>query len=300
MRIAYRPTSFEDLDRVDALVVSSINELTERHGFGHIASPSVPRFQAFSLQDDPRGLWTAEDNDMPVGFAWSWTCEDFWFLAQLFVKPGIQSGGIGRTLLLRTMQHADAVGARNRALITFAFNTVSQGLYVQHGFMPRFPVYLMSIPAQAVRGRVPDRVLEVSPLDGSDAEIVLLSELDRLALGFSRGKHHRLLFDEPGIRAIGLNQGGRLVGYCYISRSGHIGPFAIASADLAPAGFETAIAVASEAAADCISCFVPGSNASVLRRAANVGFRINLPMLFMSSDAVGDWPCYLPRNPGFM
>src|SRR4051794_37717446 len=128
-----RPARLEDLDAVDTLVVSSINDLTERHGFGPMASRSPPRFQTSCLEDDPRGLWTAEDDGEIVGFAWSWACEDFWFLAQLFVQPGLQSGGIGRRLLAHALEHADAVGARNRALITFAFNTVSQGLYIQHG-----------------------------------------------------------------------------------------------------------------------------------------------------------------------
>ncbi|MDB5649701.1 MAG: putative acetyltransferase protein [Hyphomicrobiales bacterium] len=265
-----------------------------------MASPSVPRFQAFSLQDDPRGLWTAEEDGRPVGFAWSWACEDFWFLAQLFVKPGLQGGGVGRTLLQRTLAHAADIGARNRALITFAFNTVSQGLYIQHGFLPRFPLYLMSIPRERFGGHVPDQVLEVSPLDGSDAETSLLSELDRFALGFSRAKHHGLLAGEPGIRALGFSQGGRLVGYCYISQSGHIGPFAVASPELAVAGFETALAVAAEGAVESISCLVPGSNASVLRCAAAAGLRIKFPMLAMSTDELGNWSCYLSRNPGFM
>jgi GNAT superfamily N-acetyltransferase len=52
--------------------------------------------------------------------------DEFWFLAQLFVKPGVQKKGIGTELLQRTMEHADSAGATERALITFAFNTVSQ------------------------------------------------------------------------------------------------------------------------------------------------------------------------------
>jgi GNAT superfamily N-acetyltransferase len=109
-----------------------------------MASPSPPRFQAFSLSEDPNGLWTAID-DEPVGFAWAWVCEDFWFLAQLFVKPRLQAHDVGRELLRRALEHADTVGARQRALITFAFNTVSQGLYIRHGFIPRFPIYFMRV-----------------------------------------------------------------------------------------------------------------------------------------------------------
>src|SRR5215471_6474867 len=87
MSLVVRPARVEDLKRSDSLVVDSINELTERHGFGRMASPSPPHFQLFCLETDPDGLWVAEEGDQILGFAWSWVCDDFWFLAQLFVPP---------------------------------------------------------------------------------------------------------------------------------------------------------------------------------------------------------------------
>jgi hypothetical protein len=53
MPILYRPARAQDLERADRLVVGSINDLTERHGFGAMASAHPPHFQLFSLQDDP-------------------------------------------------------------------------------------------------------------------------------------------------------------------------------------------------------------------------------------------------------
>ena len=64
-----RPARPEDLARADELVVHRINELTERHGFGPMVSPRPPSFQIFSLQDDPDGLWVAEDAGKMLGFA---------------------------------------------------------------------------------------------------------------------------------------------------------------------------------------------------------------------------------------
>ena len=87
MPLVYRPAQAHDLAVTEALVVASINDLTERHGFGSMATASPPNFQLFSLQDDPDGLWVAEDGDDILGFAWSWVCGDVWFLAQLFVDP---------------------------------------------------------------------------------------------------------------------------------------------------------------------------------------------------------------------
>jgi GNAT superfamily N-acetyltransferase len=97
----------------------------------------TPEFQAFSLEDDPGGLWIGEEDGRLVGSAFAWACDDFWFLAELFVSPDLQAKGIGNQLLRRALNHANAKGARNRALITFTFNRASQTLYIRHGIYPR-------------------------------------------------------------------------------------------------------------------------------------------------------------------
>src|SRR5665811_1137373 len=93
MPLVYRPARAQDLERAEALVVASINDLTERHGFGSMATARPSNFQLFSLKDDPDGLWVAEDGGDILGFAWSWVCGDVWFLAQLFVDPAQQGRG---------------------------------------------------------------------------------------------------------------------------------------------------------------------------------------------------------------
>jgi hypothetical protein len=67
MPLVYRPAQAHDLTRADALVVASINDLTERHGFGSMATARPPNFQLFSLKDDPDGLWLAEDGGDILG-----------------------------------------------------------------------------------------------------------------------------------------------------------------------------------------------------------------------------------------
>jgi hypothetical protein len=73
MTLICRPAREDDLERAEELVVGSINDLTTRHGFGPMATPSPPRFQSFSLKDDPGGLWVAEENGEMRGFAFSWS-----------------------------------------------------------------------------------------------------------------------------------------------------------------------------------------------------------------------------------
>ena len=150
MPLVFRPARADELLRAEELVVRSINDLTERHGFGTMATLRSPDFQLFSLKDDPDGLWVADADGEIIGFALSWVCGDLWFLAELFVAPGHQARGIGNELLARTFEHARKAGATNKSLITFTFNVVSQGLYIRHGLFPRLPIYFLSVPRDAL------------------------------------------------------------------------------------------------------------------------------------------------------
>src|SRR5262245_56498934 len=66
MPVAYRPARAEELERAEGLVVRSINELTERHDFGPMAS--LP----FFLSTDGGATWTSfgtlDDDDKSI--AW--------------------------------------------------------------------------------------------------------------------------------------------------------------------------------------------------------------------------------------
>src|SRR3954471_1216301 len=188
MPVVYRPARADELQATQQHIVASINDLTERHGFGPMASVRAPDFQLFSLKDDPAGLWTAEQDGEIVGSAFSWVCGDLWFLAELFISPGHQGQGIGNELLKRTLEHANRSGASHRALITFTFNRVSQGLYIRHGLFPRLPIYFFSAPREALTARLPHEHLRCVPIENVPADLRELAVIDASALGFSREK----------------------------------------------------------------------------------------------------------------
>lgn len=197
MPLVYRPARAEDLITTDALVVTSINDLTVRHGFGPMAAASAPSFQLFSLKDDPDGLWVAEDGGDILGFGWSWVCGDVWFLAQLFVDPARQGSGIGNELLKRTLGHARKSKAAHKALITFTFNRVSQGLYIRHGLFPKMPIYFFGAARERVMQGLPEPPLRSVAIDDSAATMERLAAIDSRAIGVSREKHHRYLLNDP-------------------------------------------------------------------------------------------------------
>jgi ribosomal protein S18 acetylase RimI-like enzyme len=300
MAVMYRPARAEDLERTDRLVVASINNLTQRHGFGPMAVSSPPNFQMFSLQDDAAGLWLAEQSDEILGFAWSWVCGDLWFLAQLFVSPGHQGGGVGNELLKRTLDHAQKSAASSRALITFTFNTVSQGLYIRHGLLPRFPIYNLSAARDRLMRRLDGPQLRRVALTETAADLKKLAQIDMAALGVSREKHHRYLMQDGGTTGFGLYDGGDCAGYVYVAANGHIGPLAVVRPDLLGAAFTTALHIAAESSSSQISAFIPGTADTALKAAIEHGMRITIPMILMSTRDMGEWTRYLPRNPGFM
>jgi ribosomal protein S18 acetylase RimI-like enzyme len=300
MPIVFRPARVEDMERAEELVVRSINDLTVRHGFGPMAASRPPLFQLFSLKDDPDGLWVADDAGQILGFAFSWVCGDLWFLAELFVSPGHQGRGIGNELLEQTLEHARKKGVASKALITFAFNTASQGLYVRHGLFPRLPIYSLKVAREGLTGRLQGEQFRCSPLEDSASHLQNLARIDRQALGISREKHHKYLINDVTTRGVALHAGDDCVGYVYIGRDGHIGPLAVVQPDAIGTAFRTALSLAAEGGSSHVSAFVPGTSDTTLGIAVAHGMRIAFPMVLMSTRDFGDWAQYLPRSPGFM
>jgi GNAT superfamily N-acetyltransferase len=300
MTVVFRPARAEELQHAQELVVRSINDLTERHGFGPMASVRPAAFQRFSLNDDPRGLWIAEHDGEIVGSAFSWICGDLWFLAELFIAPRMQGSGIGSELLTRTLQHADQAAATVRALITFTFNVVSQGLYVRHGMFPRLPVYMFNIDRERVANQRPRAPLKYRPAAASSSDLGTMAAIDLSALGVSRERHHKFLLDDPETKGFLLYEDNDCIGYSYVASTGHVGPLALTSRDAMARALGTSIAIASEGQSNQISVFIPGSSEAALRVAAEHRMRIIFPMVLASNREFGDWSRYLPRNPGFM
>lgn len=299
MPLFFRPARADELQRAEELVVRSINDLTVRHGFGPIATLRPPDFQLFSLKDDPDGLWVAEADGEIVGFALSWVCGDLWFLAELFVAPGHQGGGVGNKLLARTFEHARKAGATNKSLITFTFNVVSQGLYIRHGLFPRLPIYLVSVARDALMTRLQGDKLRSTPIEPTASHLKTLARLDVTTLGISREKHHRYLLNDGTMKCVLLHDRGDCIGYAYVSATGHVGPLAVAQAQVIGAAFRTALDLAVASGAAQVSAFLPGTS-EALGSAVEYGMRITFPMVLLSTRDFGDWTRYLPRNPGFM
>ncbi|HEV2098784.1 MAG TPA: GNAT family N-acetyltransferase [Stellaceae bacterium] len=300
MTIIYRPARPDDLTAAGAIVQQAYNDLRVRHGLAPTVGLRAPLFQRFCLAEDPDGLWVAEADDGIVGFGFSWICQKFWFLAQLFIRPGTQASGIGRTLLSKTLEQAQRNDAGNRALITLAYNPISTGLYVRNGMYPREPLYSVAAPASVVGQYVTTAAYDAVPIAPWPEPQRWIGEIDEQVLGFRRDSHHRFLLGEYPVRAIRIERAGRPVGYAYVSAEGHVGPLAIALDADRKAVVATAIQCALQQNPAQLSMIVAGRAEQILDTVSAFGFRLDEPYVLLSAQPFGDWRNYMPNNPGYM
>src|SRR4029077_3269167 len=300
MDITCRPAKPEDLEEAERVVQQSGNALLVRHGLQPWPAPPSTAFPKFCLAQDPSGLWVAEDGDTIVGFGFSWMSEKFWCLSQLFVRPEAQGKGIGQALLAKTLMQAERNGAANRALITFASNIASTGLYLKNGLYPREPLYEMAAPARAVAQNLADAGYDITSIAPWPDAGEWIDRIDQELLGFRRDLHHQFLLGGFAARAVRIEHAGRAAGYAYISAQGHVGPLAIAPDADAKAVVTSALRCALEGDAAQVSMIVPGPADVVMQTALALGFRIEVPLVLMAWRPFGNWHNYVPRDPGFM
>ena len=224
MSIIYRPAQKDDLDAGAGVVQRAMNELRPRHGLAVMPSPPPTQFPAFCLDRDPEGLWVAEADGSIIGWSFSWRHQTFSFLSQLDVVPEAQGKGVGQALLNHAARWARQQGVVDRALITFAFNSHSIGLYIRNGFHARVPLYLMSAPASIVARKIETEgveAFEVGPHNDASVAREWMGGIDEEVLSFRRDAYHEFLALTDPTEAMAITRDGEPVGYCYISKSGH-------------------------------------------------------------------------------
>jgi GNAT superfamily N-acetyltransferase len=97
--VELRPTSVGDLPALHEVFRAAISGVYLAHGF----PPPSPPVEVFITQQEHvlrTGVSHVAIRDGSItGFASAWSRGDDWFLASLFIAPGAQGQGLGRSLL---------------------------------------------------------------------------------------------------------------------------------------------------------------------------------------------------------
>src|SRR5262245_17417519 len=167
----------------------------------------LKRLLGHLLATDPARFWVAVDGEGAIcGFASASVREGLWFLAMLFVRPGLQGDGIGGALMDRAQAGRDvdpggpAVpgpdapldrGIPTWGLCADAAQPVSDGLYARRGMVPRIPAWrlfgevrrwsalpklpvsLEAVPFERLAGEGPEGHRRLADaVDGLDRELI--------------------------------------------------------------------------------------------------------------------------------
>ncbi len=173
----------------------------------------------------------AEEDGRAVGFGVLLTRGRVSNLAELFVRRGAQSRGIGRLLFERLLDDQAPILAT-----VAAHDPRALALYLRHGLVPRWPHYYLE--GRADRMAVGPGV-EVVPAEWDDPEWLAW---DRAAAGRDRAVDHGFLRARRAGVALWFRRAGRPVGYGCVQ-------LGTDSATIGPLGSEADAAAACVAAA---------------------------------------------------
>ncbi len=301
----YRHAKVSDIPAVAKVFATAIDDIDRKHGFFEKPTPRSPPSPqyAFWLKKNPGAFWIAEDRGRVVGYTFSFLRGSFWFLADLFILPEHQGKGIGGTLIRKTLGSWKGRRIRNRALITPAFNRASVSLYMRYGMLPRQPVYFATAPREAVQRGLQEmggNELEVEETKNFRASSPLLDKVHKLALGIPSGWHNEFFFQVLKSRCLIFRKRGRLEGYSFVRPNGRLGPLVVRSASSFASAFDLTLQAAVEGNAKKAMMFFPGTNRGAVGMGMKRGFRIDYPLLFLSSRGMGDFENYLFYSPGLM
>lgn len=286
--IVVRPATTSDLLRVGQIWAAN------QEGHSWSASPVVPSLYYHELATQE--LFVAEQGRMVLGFAALLTRGSVSFLADLFVDPAWQSGGVGRRLLGHVLPRDE------RLCCTLSSDDPrALSLYVRNGLAPYWPCFQLRGRPEA--GWKPSSAAPEVVETVGDSDLV---EWDRDIGGRARPRDHAYWIQKRAAVALWFVRHGRRVGYGYSQMHSDDLPDAPQTATVGPIGAKTkadaaaCVAAAVHWASDrapAVRLTVPGPHPS-LRLLLSAGLRIHDADTFCSTRAARftDPRRYLPAS----
>ena len=303
--VAFRPATVDDLSVCAAVWRESINDyLAPRHLrlIPDELGPITRLYRHLQASDPSRfvvGTRAATDGatrERIVGFASAVEREQLWFLSMLFVRPGEQGRGLGRSLLERVMPSAGE--DRVLATSTDSMQPISNALYASLGIVPRLPLFsVVGRPARPEALEPLPSDLTPVPLLPGDADEV--DALDAQILGFTHRIDHDYLVREGRQGFAYRSTAGELSGYGYTSAVGRVGPVAVRHDRLLWPVVSHLLTIIKPRGASAV--WVSGATGPTVRGLLQAGLRLeDYPILLCWSEQIADFSRYVPISPGLL
>jgi GNAT superfamily N-acetyltransferase len=302
VNVEYRLASQKDVQGISNVFADAANDLYRKHGLLDTpVSPTPPSpIFPFLIQKTPHAFWVAVNEGEIVGFSDSFVRNSLWFLSWLFISPSYQGCGIGRNLLVKTLESWGKAVITNRATITFSINPTSQSLYIRYGMYAREPLYYVSAP----KSNILERMNSATSLDYDEVSSLqdawqTLRRIDEDVLGFPLDWHHEYFFQSEYRCYIFSENRGLPVGYAYIRPSGGIGPVAVTSQEYMEPILEAALKISTSQKVEEIGYYTPGSNVAAINIALKYRMKFD-PFVFMSTKPFAKWENYIFHSAALM
>ena len=241
-------------------------------------------------------LYVAEEDGKILAYAGAITRGTVSFLTDLFVRPELQSGQLGKTLL-----HA-VLPEDNRVHFTVSSSDYrALALYIRSGMRPLWLVFALRLEKMGCEWPV-QADIECVEARADDAELVGMDE--RISGRIRPGDHQYWIREERGV-PLWFRRQGNIVGYGYVRLNAGtvwypnactIGPLGVISPEMAEGCVLAAMAWALQHS-EVIHIEVPGPH-PCLEALLERGLRIRYVDTFVATtmEPFFDAQCYIPSG----
>jgi GNAT superfamily N-acetyltransferase len=236
--------------------------------------------------------WVAQDpsDGSLVGHARSIDRDGLFELTELFVRPGAQAAGVGKSLIER----AFPMGRGDVRLIIATNDVRALARYYAADTVARFSIASLAATPKPMSGGALD--LEITRATPDDTGIV--AEIEKAVVGFARHDDYPWLFENR--EAYLYRRHGKVIGFGFFSETG-TGPIAT----LSPDDQRGVLLHLEDRAYACdvegVSFQVPSVNAVAMRHLLARGFKFDSPLnLFMSDRAFGQFDRFIAFGPSIV
>jgi GNAT superfamily N-acetyltransferase len=292
--VGYRRATWDDMVACHELMWASVTDLGRRQG-----TPLEGRATDWWASSEPihrllaqiaAEWWVAEEtgSGQLVGFARSIERDGLFELTEFFVRPDVQSQGVGKALLER----AFPAGRGTVRSIVATSDVRAQARYYAAGTVARFPLFTLGgAPGD------PEPIPEVTaqPIDGERA-IQAQREIELTVLGHRRSDDEiRWLLDRR--RGNLYRRGDRLIGFSFLGRDGS-GPMAVLEPSDLPAVLLHVESLARSIGLERLELQVPAPNDVAIRHLMGRRYRFDSWINILMSDRLfGQFDRFIPFSP---